>query len=298
MHERGSLKTSICSIFRNECRRFQKGSKSSIQLFKLKANGVIVILSWPLLLSLLRLLDLEFSLEASGYHKLTARTVRTRRPRAQMFTVVPQKRSSFFLLWLNVIHRMLLSDLPGAGPPRWPPLAGPGSFSSFTGWRSSPTITIRWRPRRRGSYRGAPRRSTSPVWQTSWGSTRASWSAATPWLDSTPPSGTRSSAGASSSAMSMARASPPVSVNSSHLSPWTIPPHLTGELIRSGSRVNYQRKYWFSSYSLFPLCIFRHWKPNWVLCNPCLYNYDFILKMETFDRDSGALLRKVELESF
>ena len=30
-----------------------------------------------------------------------------------------------------------------------------------------------------------------------------------------------------------------------------------------------------------------------MLCNPCLYNYDFILKMETFDRDSGALLRKV-----
>ena len=56
---------------------------------------------WPQL-SLLRLLDLDFSLEAIGYHKLTARTVRTRRPRAQMFTVVPQKRSGFIQLWLNL----------------------------------------------------------------------------------------------------------------------------------------------------------------------------------------------------
>jgi len=37
----------------------------------------------------------------------------------------------------------------------------------------------------------------------------------------------------------------------------------------------------------------RHWKPNWVLCNPCMYNYDYILKMETFDRDSGSLLRAI-----
>ena len=43
----------------------------------------------------------------------------------------------------------------------------------------------------------------------------------------------------------------------------------------------------------------RHWKPNWVLCNPCMYNYDYILKMESFDRDSGSLLRQVRgQESF
>jgi len=42
-----------------------------------------------------------------------------------------------------------------------------------------------------------------------------------------------------------------------------------------------------------PTSFNRHWKPNWVLCNPCLYNYNFILKMETFDRDSGSLLRKI-----
>ena len=39
----------------------------------------------------------------------------------------------------------------------------------------------------------------------------------------------------------------------------------------------------------------RHWKPNWVLCNPCLFHYDYILKMETFDRDSGSVLREVTI---
>ena len=42
----------------------------------------------------------------------------------------------------------------------------------------------------------------------------------------------------------------------------------------------------------------RHWKPNWVLCNPCLYHYDYILKMETFDRDSGSVLREVSQERY
>ena len=42
----------------------------------------------------------------------------------------------------------------------------------------------------------------------------------------------------------------------------------------------------------------RHWKPNWVLCNPCLYHYDYLLKMETFDRDSGSVLREVSQERY
>lgn len=37
----------------------------------------------------------------------------------------------------------------------------------------------------------------------------------------------------------------------------------------------------------------RHWKPNWVLCNPCRYKYDYIVKMETFSRDSGSVLRQI-----
>ena len=37
----------------------------------------------------------------------------------------------------------------------------------------------------------------------------------------------------------------------------------------------------------------RHWKPNWVLCNPCMYKYDYILKMESLDRDSAGLLNQI-----
>ena len=37
----------------------------------------------------------------------------------------------------------------------------------------------------------------------------------------------------------------------------------------------------------------RHWKPNWLICNPCKFHYDYIVKMETFSRDSGAVLRQV-----
>jgi len=37
----------------------------------------------------------------------------------------------------------------------------------------------------------------------------------------------------------------------------------------------------------------RHWKPNWVICNPCRYKYDYIVKMETFSRDSGSVLRQI-----
>lgn len=42
-----------------------------------------------------------------------------------------------------------------------------------------------------------------------------------------------------------------------------------------------------------PVTYNRHWKPNWVLCNPCRYKYDYIVKMETFNRDSGSVLRQI-----
>ena len=50
---------------------------------------------------------------------------------------------------------------------------------------------------------------------------------------------------------------------------------------------------------LFPSCfvimpeLISHWKPNWQRCNPCVNNYDYILKMETYERDTNALNRKV-----
>ena len=37
----------------------------------------------------------------------------------------------------------------------------------------------------------------------------------------------------------------------------------------------------------------RHWKPNWLICNPCRFHYDYIVKMESFSRDSGVVLRQV-----
>ena len=39
----------------------------------------------------------------------------------------------------------------------------------------------------------------------------------------------------------------------------------------------------------------RHWKPNWLVCNPCIYKYNYVLKMETFNRDSGAVLNLVSV---
>jgi len=42
-----------------------------------------------------------------------------------------------------------------------------------------------------------------------------------------------------------------------------------------------------------PVTYNRHWKPNWILCNPCKFHYDFIIKMETFSRDSGGVLREI-----
>lgn len=41
----------------------------------------------------------------------------------------------------------------------------------------------------------------------------------------------------------------------------------------------------------------RHWKPNWLICNPCRFHYDYIVKMESFSRDSGAVLRQVTLDN-
>jgi len=38
-----------------------------------------------------------------------------------------------------------------------------------------------------------------------------------------------------------------------------------------------------------------HWKPNWHICNPCLYHYDYILKMETYDRDTRAVNKQLGL---
>ena len=37
----------------------------------------------------------------------------------------------------------------------------------------------------------------------------------------------------------------------------------------------------------------RHWRPNWMICNPCVYKFDYILKMESFSTDSAAVLKQV-----
>ena len=37
----------------------------------------------------------------------------------------------------------------------------------------------------------------------------------------------------------------------------------------------------------------RHWRPNWMICNPCVYEFDYILKMESFSTDSAAVLKQV-----
>ena len=54
-------------------------------------------------------------------------------------------------------------------------------------------------------------------------------------------------------------------------------------------------KHYFTPFFCAPflalLC--RHWKPNWLICNPCRFHYDYIVHMETFSRDSGAVLREV-----
>ena len=40
----------------------------------------------------------------------------------------------------------------------------------------------------------------------------------------------------------------------------------------------------------------RHWRPNWMICNPCVYEFDYILKMESFSTDSAAVLKQVLFE--
>ncbi|XP_023343113.1 carbohydrate sulfotransferase 12 isoform X2 [Eurytemora carolleeae] len=37
----------------------------------------------------------------------------------------------------------------------------------------------------------------------------------------------------------------------------------------------------------------RHWRPNWMICNPCVYEFDYILKMESFSTDSAAVLKQL-----
>ena len=36
----------------------------------------------------------------------------------------------------------------------------------------------------------------------------------------------------------------------------------------------------------------EHWKPIFVLCPPCHFNFDIIVKMETFKRDTEFLLNQ------
>ena len=36
----------------------------------------------------------------------------------------------------------------------------------------------------------------------------------------------------------------------------------------------------------------EHWKPIFVLCPPCHFNFDIIVKMETFKRDTQFLLNQ------
>jgi len=50
--------------------------------------------------------------------------------------------------------------------------------------------------------------------------------------------------------------------------------------------------YWIAN---LPLPMEEHFCPNSYLCNPCMYHYDYIIKMETFERDSNAVIRKVNL---
>jgi len=40
----------------------------------------------------------------------------------------------------------------------------------------------------------------------------------------------------------------------------------------------------------------EHWKPQYLLCPPCHFNFDVIAKMDTFDRDTNFILRKRNLE--
>ena len=42
-------------------------------------------------------------------------------------------------------------------------------------------------------------------------------------------------------------------------------------------------------------CLDLHWAPVYEVCNPCHVNLTHIIKFETFDRDSSALLQKTNL---
>jgi len=40
----------------------------------------------------------------------------------------------------------------------------------------------------------------------------------------------------------------------------------------------------------------EHWRPIYLLCPPCFFNFDIVVKMETFDRDSGFILEQKNLD--
>lgn len=42
----------------------------------------------------------------------------------------------------------------------------------------------------------------------------------------------------------------------------------------------------------------EHWRPMYLLCPPCHFNFDIIIKMDTFTRDSEYILRQKDLDGF
>jgi len=42
----------------------------------------------------------------------------------------------------------------------------------------------------------------------------------------------------------------------------------------------------------------EHWRPMYLLCPPCHFNFDIIIKMDTFTRDSEYILRQKDLDGY
>merc|ERR1712098_108829 len=40
----------------------------------------------------------------------------------------------------------------------------------------------------------------------------------------------------------------------------------------------------------------EHWKPQFILCPPCHFKFDVIVKMETFDQDTNFILKQRDLQ--